>query len=159
MAFRKVTLWHFQVKRHYIDFFIAFTFLTWLQQHVTKRGIVTSSCLSVCNSLKIVDWFVWILLLEGLTIAHRGVPILDWNWATVMDNFREHLHSTKKAVFWDVAPCSSGVNRRFGGTYRLRLQGRRESIRKSAREASMRDVKGRRLSRTLCVWIFLYFPF
>jgi hypothetical protein len=30
----------------------------------------------------------------------------------------------KKAVFWDVAPCKSGVNRRFGGTYRLHLQGR-----------------------------------
>jgi hypothetical protein len=28
----------------------------------------------------------------------------------------------KKAVFWDVAPCISGVNRRFGGTYRLHLQ-------------------------------------
>jgi hypothetical protein len=27
----------------------------------------------------------------------------------------------KKAVFWDVAPCRSGVNRRFGGTYRLHL--------------------------------------
>jgi hypothetical protein len=24
----------------------------------------------------------------------------------------------KKAVFWDVAPCRSGVNRRFGETYR-----------------------------------------
>jgi hypothetical protein len=24
----------------------------------------------------------------------------------------------KKAVFWDVAPCRCGVNRRFGGTYR-----------------------------------------
>jgi hypothetical protein len=31
----------------------------------------------------------------------------------------------KKAVFWDVAPCRYGVNRRFGGTYRLYLQGRR----------------------------------
>jgi hypothetical protein len=27
--------------------------------------------------------------------------------------------------FWDVAPCSSCVNRRFGGTYRLHLQGRK----------------------------------
>jgi hypothetical protein len=25
----------------------------------------------------------------------------------------------KNAVFWDVAPCRSSVNRRFGGTYRL----------------------------------------
>jgi hypothetical protein len=47
----------------------------------------------------------------------------------------------KEAVFWDVASCRSGVNRRFGGTYRLHHQGRRENIRKSAREASVRDVK------------------
>jgi hypothetical protein len=30
----------------------------------------------------------------------------------------------KNAVFWDVAPCTSCVNRRFGGTHRLQLQGR-----------------------------------
>jgi hypothetical protein len=29
----------------------------------------------------------------------------------------------KNAVFWDVALCRSSVNRRFGGRYRLRLQG------------------------------------
>jgi hypothetical protein len=28
----------------------------------------------------------------------------------------------KNADFWDVAPCRSCVNRRFGGTYRLHLQ-------------------------------------
>jgi hypothetical protein len=31
----------------------------------------------------------------------------------------------KNAVFWDVPPCRSCVNRRFGGTYRLHLQGRK----------------------------------
>jgi hypothetical protein len=31
----------------------------------------------------------------------------------------------KNAVFWDVAPCRSYVNRRFGRTYRLHLQGRK----------------------------------
>jgi hypothetical protein len=32
----------------------------------------------------------------------------------------------KNAVFWDVAPCRScRLNRRFGGTYRLHLQGRK----------------------------------
>jgi hypothetical protein len=30
----------------------------------------------------------------------------------------------KNAVFWDVAPCRSYVNRSFGGTYRLHLQNR-----------------------------------
>jgi hypothetical protein len=29
----------------------------------------------------------------------------------------------KNAVFWDVAPCRSCVNRRFGGTYRLSEDG------------------------------------
>jgi hypothetical protein len=33
--------------------------------------------------------------------------------------------SIKNAVFWDMAPCRSCVNRRFGGTYRLHLQGRK----------------------------------
>jgi hypothetical protein len=31
----------------------------------------------------------------------------------------------KDAVFWDVAPCRSCVNERFGRTYRLHLQGRK----------------------------------
>jgi hypothetical protein len=31
----------------------------------------------------------------------------------------------KNAVFWDVALCRYCVNRRFGGTYRFHLQGRK----------------------------------
>jgi hypothetical protein len=31
----------------------------------------------------------------------------------------------ENAIFWDVASCRSCVNRRFGGTYRLHLQGRK----------------------------------
>jgi hypothetical protein len=31
----------------------------------------------------------------------------------------------KNIVFWDVALCRSCVNRRFGGTYRLHLRGRK----------------------------------
>jgi hypothetical protein len=29
----------------------------------------------------------------------------------------------ENAVFWDVTPCGSCMNRRFGGVYRLHLQG------------------------------------
>jgi hypothetical protein len=32
---------------------------------------------------------------------------------------------SNNAVFWDVAPCISCLNRRFGGKYRLHLQGRK----------------------------------
>jgi hypothetical protein len=38
---------------------------------------------------------------------------------------REEECILKNVVFWDVALCTSGVNRRFGGTYRLHLQGRK----------------------------------
>jgi hypothetical protein len=31
----------------------------------------------------------------------------------------------KNAVFWDVAPCRSWVNRHFGGAHHLHLQGRK----------------------------------
>jgi hypothetical protein len=44
--------------------------------------------------------------------------------------------SMKNAVFWDVAPCRSYVNRRFGGTYHLYLQGRK--IRKLGTSMSMK---------------------
>jgi hypothetical protein len=39
----------------------------------------------------------------------------------------EFVYNTiiKNAVFWDVAPCRSCVNRHFRGTYRLHLQGRK----------------------------------
>jgi hypothetical protein len=55
----------------------------------------------------------------------------------------------KNAVFWDVAPCGFIINRRFGGTCRLHLQGRnlrnmmlvpatRSTIGSTYREATVR---------------------
>jgi hypothetical protein len=39
----------------------------------------------------------------------------------------------KSIVFWDMTPCSPlSFNRRFGGTYRLHLQGRRNRFSKPA---------------------------
>jgi hypothetical protein len=43
----------------------------------------------------------------------------------------------KSTIFWDITPCSPlKVNRRFGGTYRLHLQGRRISRAGNQRERS-----------------------
>jgi hypothetical protein len=36
----------------------------------------------------------------------------------------------KNAVFWDVVPCRSCVNRRFGGTYRHHFQGIKIRVRR-----------------------------
>jgi hypothetical protein len=42
----------------------------------------------------------------------------------------------KSTIFWDITPCSPlKVNRRFGGTYRLHLQGRKISRARNQRES------------------------
>jgi hypothetical protein len=35
-------------------------------------------------------------------------------------------------IFWDIARCSTYINRRFGGTYRLHLQDRKLAKQKQA---------------------------
>jgi hypothetical protein len=47
---------------------------------------------------------------QGKIVVSDAPLILFW--------YRNHL-GVKNAVFWDVAPCKSCVNRRFGGTYLL----------------------------------------
>jgi hypothetical protein len=42
-----------------------------------------------------------------------------------------HLVNMKRSIFWDITPCSPlSVNRRFGGTYRFHLQGRKNKFSK-----------------------------
>jgi hypothetical protein len=48
-----------------------------------------------------------------------------WYFKGNLDTMRFQVFTAvtmKNAVFWDVAPCRSSVNRRFGWTYRLHLQ-------------------------------------
>jgi hypothetical protein len=69
------------------------------------------------------------------------------NWNKIFSNFYSRKEvkyyvrfevstamTMKNAVFWDVAPCRYCINRRFRGTYRLHLQGRRKIEKKSASE-------------------------
>jgi hypothetical protein len=55
----------------------------------------------------------------------------------------------KNAVFWDMAACRSCANRRFGGTYRLHLQGRNLQAR-NQREQVAADC---RLKSAECIYI------
>jgi hypothetical protein len=50
------------------------------------------------------------------------IVIVQQTWVHI--DFLKKCVKLKNAVFWDVAPCRSCVNRRFGGTYRLHLQSR-----------------------------------
>jgi hypothetical protein len=46
----------------------------------------------------------------------------------------------KSIVFWDMTPCSPlSCNRRFGGTYRLHLQGRRIISARTSRQAGSKQ--------------------
>jgi hypothetical protein len=57
-----------------------------------------------------------------------------YNCAVMFPNFDRNFNSgfelltavvMKSTIFWDITPCSPlSVNRRFGGTYRIHLQGR-----------------------------------
>jgi hypothetical protein len=51
----------------------------------------------------------------------RNVTVFFWMVTMVT----KHGYIMKNAVLWVVAPCGSYVNLRFGGTYRLHLQGRK----------------------------------
>jgi hypothetical protein len=46
-------------------------------------------------------------------------------WETLLEPTWQPSKAVKNSVFWDVAPCTSCANRRFGGTYRLHHQGRK----------------------------------
>jgi hypothetical protein len=53
----------------------------------------------------------------------------SWNFLHLVRFEVSTAVTMKNAVFWDVAPCESCVNRRFGGTYLLHLQGTKISER------------------------------
>jgi hypothetical protein len=47
----------------------------------------------------------------------------------------------KSTIFWDITPCSTmSVDRRFGGTYRLHLQGQKISWARNQRESRWQAV-------------------
>jgi hypothetical protein len=45
--------------------------------------------------------------------------VVFWDIKTQFVLHRRHITSLKNGVFWDVTPCGSCKNRRFGGTCRL----------------------------------------
>jgi hypothetical protein len=75
-----------------------------------------------------------------LTCRARGYPIPHVLWrrednvdliikepsgVKTRGEFYKQMCCLKNAVYWDVMPCRSYVNRHFGGTYCLHLQGRK----------------------------------
>jgi hypothetical protein len=65
------------------------------------------------------------IVLARVVFPEPAVPAKQFITTVKMQNNFITILKLKNAIFWDVAPCSSCVNRRFGGMYRLHLQGRK----------------------------------
>jgi hypothetical protein len=66
----------------------------------------------------------------GRGTGYEKAKIISGNVGNQADNkvYYEPSESLKNAVIWDVAPCGFIINRRFGGTCRLHLQGRANNV-------------------------------
>jgi hypothetical protein len=78
----------------------------------------TSSPPFVLHAIPISSYLTVILIILGEKSTNYEAP----HYAVFSNLLSLHMNN---AVFWYVAPCSSCVNRCFGGTYRLHLQGRK----------------------------------
>jgi hypothetical protein len=88
------------------------------------------------------------ILLEGLRKASQDSRSVGLDELNV--RFEVFTAMTmKNVVFWDVAACRYFVNRRFGGKYRLHLQGRRNPRTINQREQVAVDCSLRRLTKYL----------
>jgi hypothetical protein len=78
--------------------------------------------------------FVMQLARHCLKLGHDRFPI----YYSLTLSQRQQLMALKSTIFWDITPCSPlKVNRRFGGTCRLHLQGRRMRQVRNHREAGI----------------------
>jgi hypothetical protein len=66
----------------------------------------------------------------------------------------------KTTVFWVLAPCSSEIVRRFGGTYCLKLQGRivsqARNQQKQATSWAVSKLHGVTTQKTVFSYVFIY---
>jgi hypothetical protein len=90
--------------------FIAHVRITW------QVRLISADINCTCHEDVLLGYFKCPCYREG----HTNRVLCTRNESSL---FCSLFSSLKNAVFWDVAPCRHYVNRRFGGTYRLHLQG------------------------------------
>jgi hypothetical protein len=104
---------------------------------------------SLCSCLCPVYCFIPqnLSLLEAVearkVVRHRGFHIVRSKHSG--HPFLKHPHSTNISTFWDITPCSHLiVNRHFGETCRLHLQGGRiNQVRNQHEAGTTREPSGR----------------
>jgi hypothetical protein len=84
---------------------------------MVKQSQLTDSCIVIGNSRR-----------QRNKAEDGGTAFGVWTWDASSNNTRRYNQASltlKNVAFWDVAPCRACMNRRFGRTYRLHLQGRK----------------------------------
>jgi hypothetical protein len=96
---------------------------------------ILSDIISVCHRVTCYKLLIYIHITCSLFMCVICIqnfipraPLVHWfvGYLHETDNFVSYTKTNllKTAILWDITPCSPlSVNRRFGGTYRLHLQG------------------------------------
>jgi hypothetical protein len=102
------------------------------------------------------NFLIWVQNRRCETSTSHQTTWSENQWMSTMSLFALTLHISqivgfevltavvmKISIFWDITPCSPlKVNRRFGETYRLHLQGRRVSQKRNQSEAGSKQIRG-----------------
>jgi hypothetical protein len=91
--------------------------------HLMLNFLDLKSLISLLNILRLPFYSIqWSNPLISKTTLNTGFTVLY-----LLNN----KYSIKSTIFWDITPCGPlSVNRCFGGTYRLHLQGRKNKFSK-----------------------------
>jgi hypothetical protein len=82
----------------------------------------------------------YVIIIKLLNFIFNLLPVLT-RWGGGGSN----IFIEKSTIFWDITPCSPlSVNRRFGGTFRFHVQGRRN---KFSKKPASNQVKTQRTTR------------
>jgi hypothetical protein len=75
-----------------------------------------------------------------LPLTFRNIWFIQLKFSSCLTRSKlclQYKYHLKSVVFWDVEPCGFNINRRFGGTCCIQLQGRRNNANKSVNSLTL----------------------
>jgi hypothetical protein len=86
-----------------------------LRKHLWALTTCYGDSFHLCPIPVLVQKCIWEIFFQ--------VDLLTFHPCGTLHRSHGNTSAVKNDVFWDVSPCGSCMNRRFGGTYRLLHQG------------------------------------
>jgi hypothetical protein len=85
---------------------------------------------------RFIAFWIFEFEMEAVDTSSIGLQWLTEEKFTQLKTTTNRL-KIKIAIFWDIAPCSLYMNRSFGGTYHLHLQGRKSAKQETSDSRSL----------------------